>query len=98
RLSNSETHELLHVSSMRKDLSRDLGLGNGDSAQAPSPNPQALQRDTFWRSLEEKAGDPAFQERLYNEFPSQIEAITDPVQRRTFLKVMGASLQLVSVS
>ena len=28
--------------------------------------------------LEEQAGDPAFQERLYNEFPSEIEAITDP--------------------
>ena len=25
------------------------------------------------------ADDPAFQERLYNEFPSQVEAITDPV-------------------
>jgi MoCo/4Fe-4S cofactor protein with predicted Tat translocation signal len=71
---------------MRKDMSRDSGLGSADSTrEAPSPKPQALQRDAFWRSLEEKAGDPAFQERLYNEFPSQIEAITDPVQRRTFL-------------
>ena len=36
-------------------------------------------------------------ERLYNEFPSQIEAITDPVARRTFLKLMGASLALAGV-
>jgi MoCo/4Fe-4S cofactor protein with predicted Tat translocation signal len=52
----------------------------------------------FWRVLEEQAGDPAFQERLYNEFPSEIEAITDPVQRRTFLKLMGASMALAGVT
>ena len=52
----------------------------------------------FWRSLEEQAGDPAFQARLYDEFPSQIEAITDPVARRTFLKLMGASLALAGVT
>ena len=52
----------------------------------------------FWRTLEEQAEDPAFQEHLYNEFPSQIEAITDPVARRTFLKLMGASLALAGVT
>jgi molybdopterin-containing oxidoreductase family iron-sulfur binding subunit len=52
----------------------------------------------FWRTLEERANDPAFLERLYNEFPSEVEAITDPVQRRTFLKLMGASLALAGVT
>jgi MoCo/4Fe-4S cofactor protein with predicted Tat translocation signal len=52
----------------------------------------------FWRTLEEQAEDPAFQQHLYNEFPSQIEAITDPVARRTFLKLMGASLALAGVT
>jgi molybdopterin-containing oxidoreductase family iron-sulfur binding subunit len=52
----------------------------------------------FWRTLEERADDPAFQERLYNEFPSEIEAIADPVARRTFLKLMGASLGLAGVT
>jgi MoCo/4Fe-4S cofactor protein with predicted Tat translocation signal len=56
--------------------------------QAPIPEP------LFWRTIEERANDPAFQEHLYNEFPSQIEAITDPVARRTFLKLMGASIAL----
>jgi molybdopterin-containing oxidoreductase family iron-sulfur binding subunit len=53
---------------------------------------------SFWRTLEERADDPAFQERLYNEFPSEIETITDPVARRTFLKLMGASLALTGVT
>ncbi len=55
-------------------------------------------RDTFWRALEERTGDPAFLQRLENEFPSQIEAITDPVARRTFLKLMGASLALAGIT
>ncbi|MBI3492579.1 MAG: TAT-variant-translocated molybdopterin oxidoreductase [Acidobacteria bacterium] len=52
----------------------------------------------FWRTLDEQADDPKFVERLYSEFPSEIEAITDPVARRTFLKLMGASLALAGVT
>ena len=52
----------------------------------------------FWRSLDELADDPAFQERLHQEFPTAVEAITDPVERRSFLKLMGASLGLAGVS
>jgi len=55
-------------------------------------------RTRFWRTLDEHADDPAFQERLYNEFPSEVEAITDPVARRTFLRLMGASLGLAGVT
>jgi len=29
----------------------------------------------FWRTLDELADDPAFRERLHNEFPSAVEAI-----------------------
>ena len=50
--------------------------------------------DHFWRTLDEYADDPAFRDHLCNEFPSQIEAIVDPVARRSFLKLMGASLAL----
>jgi MoCo/4Fe-4S cofactor protein with predicted Tat translocation signal len=51
-----------------------------------------------WRTLEELADDPAFEERLCHEFPSQVEAITDPVARRTFLKLMGASVALAGAT
>src|SRR2546430_8785392 len=52
----------------------------------------------FWRTLDERASDPAFQQRLYRESPSQIEAIADPVERRRFLKLMAASLALAGVT
>src|SRR5262250_2054877 len=72
-------------------MRRDSRFGIRDS--------EAGTRDSrFWRTLDERADDPAFVEHLYNEFPSQIEAITDPVQRRTFLKLMGASLALAGVT
>ena len=48
----------------------------------------------FWRTLDELADEPSFRERLYNEFPTEVEAISDPTTRRTFLKLMGASLAL----
>jgi len=92
--------------SMSQEPRRDSGLGNRDSADAIRgsnlepriPNPESRQQAEFWRTLEERAGDPAFQEHLYNEFPSEIEAITDPVARRTFLKLMGASMALAGVA
>jgi MoCo/4Fe-4S cofactor protein with predicted Tat translocation signal len=64
----------------------------------PSSDEGSRRRDVWWRTLEERAGDPAFQQRLYNEFPSDVEAITDPVARRTFLKLMGASIALAGVT
>ncbi len=48
----------------------------------------------YWRSLEELADSPEFQDRLRQEFPSQEDKWVDPVTRRNFLKVMGASLAL----
>jgi molybdopterin-containing oxidoreductase family iron-sulfur binding subunit len=72
------------------------------SSKPDGPTPASpdgeMPEPRWWRTLEERAGSPEFQERLYNEFPSQIEAIVDPVQRRTFLKLMGASLALAGVT
>jgi molybdopterin-containing oxidoreductase family iron-sulfur binding subunit len=55
-------------------------------------------REGGFRTLDELAGDPAFRDRLCNEFPSQADAITDPVERRTFLRLMAASLGLAGVT
>jgi len=52
----------------------------------------------FWRSLEEAAGTEAFQSYLHREFPDQAADLADPETRRSFLKVMGASLALAGVS
>jgi MoCo/4Fe-4S cofactor protein with predicted Tat translocation signal len=56
----------------------------------------------YWRSLEELSHDAEFSSRLdehvRREFPSQAELLADPVQRRTLLQLMGASLALAGFS
>ncbi len=52
----------------------------------------------YWRSLEELAETPEFEAYLHAEFPEQAPQLLDAVARRTFLKLMGASLALAGVS
>jgi molybdopterin-containing oxidoreductase family iron-sulfur binding subunit len=52
----------------------------------------------YWRSLEELADTPVFREFVAREFPQQAEGWNDPVERRSFLKLMGASLALAGLS
>src|SRR5215208_4200965 len=52
----------------------------------------------YWRSLEELADTPQFREFVAREFPQQAEEWHDPIERRTFLKLMGASLALAGLT
>ncbi|HEV8168028.1 MAG TPA: TAT-variant-translocated molybdopterin oxidoreductase, partial [Pyrinomonadaceae bacterium] len=52
----------------------------------------------YWRSLDELADTPGFREFVKREFPQQAEGWNDPVERRTFMKLMGASLALAGLS
>ncbi|PWT79865.1 MAG: molybdopterin oxidoreductase, partial [Acidobacteria bacterium] len=51
-----------------------------------------------WRSLEELADSPVFRELVRREYPEQAANWHDPIQRRTFMKLMGASLALAGLS
>jgi MoCo/4Fe-4S cofactor protein with predicted Tat translocation signal len=52
----------------------------------------------FWRSFEELADTPAFRSFVHREFPQQASEWLDPVGRRGFLKLMGASLALAGAA
>jgi len=52
----------------------------------------------FWRSLDELADTAAFREYLEREFPRGAAELNGAVPRRTFLKLMGASLALAGLS
>ena len=52
----------------------------------------------FWRSVDELANSPDFAELVNQEFPSQASEWIDPVSRRNFLKVMGASMALAGLA
>jgi MoCo/4Fe-4S cofactor protein with predicted Tat translocation signal len=51
----------------------------------------------YWRSLEQLADTPEFQDYLHREFPANASEWLDPVGRRSFLKLMSASLALAGV-
>src|SRR5260370_32859226 len=72
------------------------GLSRGDQPPATAGGSDtARSGKQYWRSLEELADSPVFEEFVQREFPQQAEEWNDPVERRTFLKLMGASLALV---
>src|SRR6266436_9004327 len=52
----------------------------------------------FWRSLEELAGSPEFQEMMHREFPKGASEWLDSVSRRGFWKLMSASLAMAGMT
>jgi len=52
----------------------------------------------YWRCLEELADSEAFAQMLREEHPRQASALAESVDRRTFIKLMGASLALAGLS
>jgi len=58
----------------------------------PCPEPESGQK--YWRSLDQLAETPEFQQWLEREFPDGASEFTDPVSRRHFVKLMSASFLL----
>ncbi len=52
----------------------------------------------YWTDLGKVASRPGFDRMLEREFPQHASEFIDPVSRRGFLKVMGASLALAGLS
>ena len=52
----------------------------------------------YWRSVDELANTPEFQAAVEREFPGSAQEWVDPVSRRGFLKLMGASMALAGLA
>ena len=52
----------------------------------------------FWRSIDELNNTPEFQAAVEKEFPGAAQEWVDPVSRRGFLKLMGASMALAGLA
>jgi molybdopterin-containing oxidoreductase family iron-sulfur binding subunit len=59
---------------------------------------KAVKGKRFWRSLDELADTADFQAAVEKEFPSAAQEWVDPVSRRGFLKLMGASMALAGLA
>ena len=64
----------------------------------PLPLPSTRPAPEFWRSLEERAMTPEFQARLAVEFPFVATLGPSEVDRRQFVKLMGASIALAGLT
>jgi MoCo/4Fe-4S cofactor protein with predicted Tat translocation signal len=88
----------------QQEMSEPSALAGGSVAAHHSPgNPDIVgsgsdKSKRYWRSLEELADAPEFREFVAREYPQQAEEWDDPLERRTFLKLMGASLALAGLS
>jgi MoCo/4Fe-4S cofactor protein with predicted Tat translocation signal len=75
-----------------------LVLSPQSSLQAIREQLNQTQGKQYWRSLEELAETEEFQELLHREFPENATEWNDPVGRRKFLKLMGASFALAGLT
>ena len=58
----------------------------------PCPTPEVGPK--YWRSLDDLADTPEFRQWVEREFPAGASELTDPVNRRSFVKLMSASFLL----
>jgi molybdopterin-containing oxidoreductase family iron-sulfur binding subunit len=59
---------------------------------------KAVKGKRYWRSVDELADTSEFQAAVEREFPSSAQEWIDPVSRRGFLKLMGASMALAGLA
>jgi molybdopterin-containing oxidoreductase family iron-sulfur binding subunit len=59
---------------------------------------KAVKGKRYWRSIDELADTAEFQAAVEREFPSAAQEWVDPISRRGFLKLMGASMALAGVA
>ncbi len=53
---------------------------------------------TYWHSLDQLANSDEFKQIVEREFPEGASELNDPVSRRTFLSLMGASVALAGLA
>ena len=87
---NSDIKPNLISASEIKPASLELETVRKKLAEATGPK--------YWRTLEELADQKAFGELLEREFPRQASEWVDPVSRRGFLKLAGASMALAGLA
>jgi molybdopterin-containing oxidoreductase family iron-sulfur binding subunit len=87
---NSDSNPNLISADAIKPASLELETVRKKLAEAKGPK--------YWRTLEELADQKAFGELLEREFPRQASEWVDPVSRRGFLKLAGASMALAGLA
>ncbi|MGD0734137.1 MAG: TAT-variant-translocated molybdopterin oxidoreductase [Terracidiphilus sp.] len=72
--------------------------GTTMSLEAVRQELKGVKGKKYWRSVDELANTAEFQAAVEKEFPSAAQEWIDPVSRRGFMKLMGASLALAGLA
>ena len=92
-------HDAREMDSQHDDQPEDLTLRERPlDLAALRAKLQTQSGKQYWRTLEELAGDPHFEELLRREFPRQASEWDEAVDRRDFLKLMAASLAFAGIA
>ncbi len=91
-----------------KPMGNTLENENSKAAEAVHSTPMSLAQvrqelkgvsgKRYWRSIDELANTADFQAAVEREFPGAAQEWVDPVSRRGFLKLMGASMALAGLA
>jgi MoCo/4Fe-4S cofactor protein with predicted Tat translocation signal len=84
--------------SKKLDLERRASSPVGLSRETVEAQIRQTTGPEYWRSLEELAGSPEFQEMMHREFPKGASEWVESVSRRGFLQLMGASLAMAGMT
>ena len=84
------------MSSLNHEQRKSPGAVSSGSVSSGVRSPGVDARKTFWRSMDELGNTPEFQRFVKKEFPSLAEEILS--SRRSFLKIMSASLGLAGMT
>jgi MoCo/4Fe-4S cofactor protein with predicted Tat translocation signal len=82
---------------MREDDDRSSAV-RSEQTRPEDGQDRARAGRAYWRSLDELADTPEFQALVEKEFPGLAEELLSPQTRRSFLKIMGASLGVAGLA
>ena len=83
---------------IERDEEQTPGARRGTDIAALRARLEGTRGREYWRSLDALSETPEFKAFLQREFPENASEWLDPVGRRGFLKLMGASLALAGVT
>lgn len=67
-------------------------------ARGELDDPRSESSSKAWQGLDQAAEHPGFERRVEQEFPAHASEWVDPVSRRGFMKLMGASMALAGLA
>ena len=97
--SSMHLHEAHQQGSQEAEQPEDLALREHPlDLAAVQAKLQSKSGKQYWRTIEELADDPHFEDLLHREFPRQASEWDEAVDRRDFLKLMAASLAFAGLT